>query len=90
MPPKASTNPPHHHTGAPSKSNTMRMKPYTATLVMTPLIKADMWLGVGPGAQVKRKPFILNALFATEAIAAGTELRMDYQYTEGMIKKQFA
>lgn len=53
-------------------------------------VEADMWLGVGPGAQIKRKPFILNTLFATEDIAAGTELRLDYQYTEGMIKKLFA
>ena len=53
-------------------------------------VEADMWLGVGPGAQIKRKPFILNTLFAIEDIAAGTELRMDYQYTEGMIKRLFA
>ena len=53
-------------------------------------VEADMWLGMGPGAQIKRKPFILNTLFATEDIAAGTELRLDYQYTEGMIKKLFA
>lgn len=52
-------------------------------------VEADMWLGVGEGATTKRKPFILTAVFATEAIAAGVELRLDYQYTESMIKKQF-
>ena len=53
-------------------------------------VEADMWLGVGPDAQIKRKPFLLNAIFATEDIAAGTELRLDYQYTEDMIRGRFA
>ena len=42
---QVATSAPHHQTGAPSRSNTMRTKPYTATLVMTPLIKAETWLG---------------------------------------------
>lgn len=53
-------------------------------------IEADMLLGVGPGATTKRKNFILTAVFATENIPAGVELRIDYQYTEAMIKTQFA
>lgn len=53
-------------------------------------VEVDMWLGVGPDAQIKRKPFLLNAIFATEDIAAGTELRLDYQYTEDMIRGRFA
>ncbi|MGE1154669.1 dermonecrotic toxin domain-containing protein [Pseudomonas kitaguniensis] len=53
-------------------------------------IEADMWLGMGPEATLKSKKFTLTAVFATEDIAAGTELRMDYQYTEGMIKTLFA
>ncbi|MPR01525.1 hypothetical protein F0169_05210 [Pseudomonas sp. MAFF 212408] len=52
-------------------------------------VEADMWLGVGPEAILKRKKFTLTTVFATEDIAAGTELRMDYQYTEGMIKTLF-
>ncbi len=31
----------HHHNGGPDRSKTMRTNPYTATLVMTPLINAD-------------------------------------------------
>ena len=53
-------------------------------------VEADMWMGVGPGARTKREDLILTAVFATEDIAAGTELRMDYQYTEGAIKNLFA
>ena len=43
--PIASTTMLHHHAGVPSRSNAMRTKPYTATLVITPLISADTWLG---------------------------------------------
>src|SRR5271165_356615 len=45
MPPIARTRVPDHQVGAPSRSKAMRMKPYTATLVITPLINAETWLG---------------------------------------------
>ena len=38
----------------------------------------------------KRTSYRLNAVFATEDIPAGVELRMDYGYTEGMIKNKFS
>src|SRR3954447_18285638 len=47
----------HHHTGGPSRSNAMRTNPYTATLVITPLISAETWLraaGRGGGSQKRR------------------------------------
>ncbi|MBJ2203207.1 hypothetical protein JFT43_22400, partial [Pseudomonas carnis] len=53
-------------------------------------VEADRWMGVGEGARTKRENLILTAVFATEDIAAGAELRMDYQYTEGAIKNLFA
>ncbi|AZE54828.1 hypothetical protein C4K03_2673 [Pseudomonas synxantha] len=53
-------------------------------------VEADMWLGVGPSAATKRKNFILTSVFATEDIPAGSELRMNYEYTESMIKTQFS
>lgn len=37
-----------------------------------------------------RTAYILNAVFATEDIPAGVELRIDYGYTEGMIKTKFS
>lgn len=37
----------------------------------------------------KRTTYRLNTLFATEDIPAGVELRMDYGYTERMIKTKF-
>lgn len=52
-------------------------------------VEADMWLGVGPGATTKRKSYVLSVVFATEDIPAGAELRMDYEYTEAMVKKVF-
>lgn len=52
-------------------------------------VEADMWLGVGPGATTKRKNYVLSVVFATEDIPAGAELRMDYEYTEAMVKKVF-
>src|ERR1700733_12348831 len=36
MPPTASTSIPPHKWAGPSRSNTMRLKPYTATFVITP------------------------------------------------------
>ena len=51
-------------------------------------VEADMWLGMGPEATTRRKGFVLTAVFAIEDIPAGTELRMDYGYTESMIKAQ--
>jgi hypothetical protein len=45
IPPSARMTTLHHHSGAPIRSKTTRMKPYTATLVMTPLINAETWLG---------------------------------------------
>ena len=53
-------------------------------------VEADRWMGVGEGARTKRENLILTAVFATEDISAGAELRMDYQYTEGAIKNLFA
>lgn len=38
----------------------------------------------------KRTSYRLNTVFATEDIPAGVELRMDYGYTEGMIKTKFS
>lgn len=49
-------------------------------------VEADMWLGTGPEATQKRKDFTLTVVFATQDIAAGAELRMDYQYSEDTIK----
>src|SRR6185503_9616153 len=45
MPPSSGTSAPHHQAGEPSRSKTMRTKPYTATLVMTPLISAETCVG---------------------------------------------
>ncbi|NWA84142.1 hypothetical protein HX783_15280 [Pseudomonas sp. D2002] len=42
------------------------------------------------GAKTTRTDFILTAVFATEDIPAGAELRMNYDYSEGMIETQFA
>ena len=36
-----------------------------------------------------RTPYMLNAVFATEDIPAGVELRMDYGYSERMISIKF-
>ncbi|WP_231422410.1 NEL-type E3 ubiquitin ligase domain-containing protein [Pseudomonas sp. Leaf59] len=38
----------------------------------------------------KRTTYRLNTMFATQDIPAGVELRMDYGYTENMIKNKFA
>ncbi|WP_338483806.1 NEL-type E3 ubiquitin ligase domain-containing protein [Pseudomonas trivialis] len=38
----------------------------------------------------KRTSYRLNTVFATQDIPAGTELRMDYGYTEAMIKNKFS
>lgn len=53
-------------------------------------VDADEVWGVGPAAKTTRTRFILTAVFATEDIPAGAELRMDYQYSEGMIETQLA
>lgn len=37
-----------------------------------------------------RTHYVLNAVFATEDIPAGVELRLNYEYTEAMIKTKFA
>ncbi|KAA8560327.1 putative E3 ubiquitin-protein ligase ipaH7.8 [Pseudomonas extremaustralis] len=37
-----------------------------------------------------RANYVLNAVFATEDIPAGVELRLNYEYTEEMIKAKFA
>jgi hypothetical protein len=53
-------------------------------------VDADEVWGAGPAAKTTRTRFLLTAVFATENIPAGAELRMDYQYSEGMIEAQFA
>ncbi|UII72128.1 hypothetical protein LVW35_02810 [Pseudomonas sp. HN11] len=49
-------------------------------------IEAQMLLGVGPEAKSVSKKLLLNTVWAIEDIPAGSELRMDYRYTQGMIK----
>ena len=41
----ASTTRLHHQAGGPRRSKAMRTNAYTATLVITPLISAETWLG---------------------------------------------
>ena len=53
-------------------------------------VEADMWLGMGPAATTKTKSFMLSAVFATEDIPAGAELRMDYGYSDSIIKNMFS
>ena len=53
-------------------------------------VEADMWLGMGPAATTKTKNFMLSAVFATEDIPAGAELRMDYGYSDSIIKNMFS
>ena len=45
MPARPITRMLHHHVAGPNRSKTTRTKPYTATLVITPLIRAETWLG---------------------------------------------
>ncbi len=52
-------------------------------------IEADMMVGIGPQASVSRKDLVLTVVFAAEDIAAGTELRLNYNYTEGMVRTLF-
>ncbi|AZE59026.1 MULTISPECIES: NEL-type E3 ubiquitin ligase domain-containing protein [Pseudomonas fluorescens group] len=50
----------------------------------------DVEVEEGQGAKSTRSTMILTAIFALEDIPAGVELRMDYQYSEGMIATLFA
>ncbi|WP_046070684.1 NEL-type E3 ubiquitin ligase domain-containing protein [Pseudomonas synxantha] len=50
----------------------------------------DVEVEDGQGAKSTRSTMILTAIFAIEDIPAGVELRMDYQYSEGMIATLFA
>ncbi|NVZ81982.1 hypothetical protein HX836_09260 [Pseudomonas yamanorum] len=52
-------------------------------------IEADLMLGVGESATPKRKDYTLPVVFATQDIPAGAELRMNYQYSDEMIKTLF-
>lgn len=62
---------------------------YNVELVGFP-IEADILLGVGAEVKSTRKDFVLSAVFAVEDIPAGAELRMDYGYTDSVIKTQFS
>ncbi|MGL6244005.1 hypothetical protein [Pseudomonas sp.] len=42
------------------------------------------------GDRIIRKHYVLNAIFATQDIPTGMELRLDYAYTEGMIRDLFS
>ncbi|WP_242208468.1 MULTISPECIES: SET domain-containing protein [unclassified Pseudomonas] len=48
-------------------------------------IEAQQWVG----KQLVTKDFILNAVFASQDIPAGTELRLDYNYTEQQMSWAF-
>lgn len=48
-----------------------------------------MLLGVAPAVKTVKKDFLLNTVWATEDIPAGAELRLDYGYTEAMIRAEF-
>lgn len=52
-------------------------------------VETDMLLGVAPAVKTVKKDFLLNTVWATEDIPAGAELRLDYGYTEAMIKAEF-
>ncbi|MXI48871.1 hypothetical protein GRW89_20405 [Pseudomonas moraviensis] len=41
------------------------------------------------GKELVTRDFILNAIFATEDIPAGTELRINYNYSDADIAKLF-
>src|SRR5437763_82164 len=46
---------PAHHVGAPSRSKAMRMKPYTATFVITPLISPHGQVQAGEEGRIERQ-----------------------------------
>ena len=48
-------------------------------------VEAQQWIG----KELVTRDFILNAIFATEDIPAGTELRIDYNYSDADIAKLF-
>ncbi|MBV4486453.1 hypothetical protein HU727_012705 [Pseudomonas sp. SWRI153] len=48
-------------------------------------VEAQQWIG----KHLVTKDFILNAVFATRDIAAGTELRLDYNYSEQQVSWAF-
>ncbi|WP_438868181.1 NEL-type E3 ubiquitin ligase domain-containing protein [Pseudomonas sp. L1(2025)] len=62
---------------------------YNAELVGFP-VEADMLLGMGPEVKTTRKDFVLSAVFATDDIPAGAELRMDYGYTDSVVQRLFS
>ena len=53
-------------------------------------VDADKVLGASADGRVTRKPYSINAFFATEDIPAGTELRWNYGYSEDDIKIKFS
>src|SRR5258708_33784272 len=85
--PKSSTTPPDHQAGGPIRSKTMRTKPYTATLVMTPLMSADTWLGAagcasgnptgsGPSPALDPGPSNVSAQTAEAIVVESSVLRI--------------
>lgn len=48
-------------------------------------VEAQQWIG----KQLVNRDFILNAVFATQDIPAGTELRLDYNYSEQQMSWAF-
>src|SRR5438105_1318886 len=94
-PPSSATNAPHHQAGVPSRSNTMRTKPYTATLVMTPLISAETWLGAAgcasgshtcSGTMPAFEPAPISARVSTPAAISapgGGAAEMEHRQEEG-------
>ncbi|WP_447757111.1 hypothetical protein [Pseudomonas moraviensis] len=49
-------------------------------------VEAQQWIG----KQLVTRDFILNAVFATQDIPAGTELRLDYNYSEQQMSWAFS
>lgn len=55
-------------------------------VVLVPFnVEAQQWMG----KQLVTKDFILNAIFATQDIPAGTELRLDYNYSDQQMSWAF-
>ncbi|MGU3306801.1 NEL-type E3 ubiquitin ligase domain-containing protein [Pseudomonas sp. M5A4_2d] len=79
----------HFEYGANDKPIRQAAGGYNVESVAFP-VEADMWLGMGPAATTKTKNFMLSAVFAIEDIPAGAELRMDYGYSDSIIKNMFS
>jgi Leucine-rich repeat (LRR) protein len=52
-------------------------------------VEVEMLLGMGPNARTVTKDLLLNTLWASQDIPAGAELRLNYRYTENMVKTLF-